>query len=261
MLVVSLAMPGLTPAKMAAYLGIIALLIIGYAACTPKLYRASAIGLVGVILFSGFAASITNGGVDGYVTPVLLAGPIAAALFLGGREAALAGAAVILCFFTLFGLDWLGLIAETPYSANQTRVGATVLLSLTMLACTLAMTQFSANRDKLIKHLLASNAAIAEAEAAARQSQEFAEEKQAEAELASRTREEFLSNMSHEIRTPLNGIVGLTAVLATTHLTAQQSELVGLVRRSSGTLVRLVDDLLNHYRLASVGLSECFSIY
>ena len=55
---------------------------------------------------------------------------------------------------------------------------------------------------------------------------------------------EFLANMSHEIRTPLNGIIGLTDVLAATHLDALQRELVGTVRSSAETLERVLGDIL-----------------
>ena len=70
-----------------------------------------------------------------------------------------------------------------------------------------------------------------------------------EAETANRYKNEFLANISHEIRTPLNGITGLTEILSTTELTAEQKELVGLLKKSSKNLIVLVNNLLDFSKL------------
>ncbi len=65
------------------------------------------------------------------------------------------------------------------------------------------------------------------------------------AEAANRAKSDFLANMSHEIRTPLNGVIGIIDALSRTPLSAEQTEMVGLVRDSGVTLERLVSDVLD----------------
>ena len=67
----------------------------------------------------------------------------------------------------------------------------------------------------------------------------------AAAEAASRAKSDFLANMSHEIRTPLNGVIGIIDALSRTPLSAEQAEMVGLVRDSGAMLERLVSDFLD----------------
>jgi PAS domain S-box-containing protein len=70
-------------------------------------------------------------------------------------------------------------------------------------------------------------------------------EAKAAAEAASRAKSDFLANMSHEIRTPLNGVIGIIDALSRTPLSAEQTEMVGLIRDSGVTLERLVSDFLD----------------
>jgi PAS domain S-box-containing protein len=70
-------------------------------------------------------------------------------------------------------------------------------------------------------------------------------EAKAAAEAASRAKSEFLANMSHEIRTPLNGVIGIIDALSRTPLSAEQMEMVDLVRDSGVVLERLVSDFLD----------------
>jgi signal transduction histidine kinase/ActR/RegA family two-component response regulator len=70
-------------------------------------------------------------------------------------------------------------------------------------------------------------------------------EAKAAAEAANRAKSEFLANMSHEIRTPLNGVIGIVDALSRTPLSAEQAEMVALIRASGVTLERLVSDVLD----------------
>ena len=70
-------------------------------------------------------------------------------------------------------------------------------------------------------------------------------EAKAAAEAANNAKTDFLANISHEIRTPLNGVIGIVDALARTALSADQVEMVGLIRDSGATLERLVSDFLD----------------
>lgn len=74
---------------------------------------------------------------------------------------------------------------------------------------------------------------------------------QQKADSANRSKSLFLANMSHEIRTPMNGMLSLVQVLQTTKLDEQQHEYLKSIDRAGGTLVRLIDDLLDLSRIES----------
>lgn len=66
-----------------------------------------------------------------------------------------------------------------------------------------------------------------------------------EAHRANKAKSQFLANMSHEFRTPLNGLAGMSELLATTHLDAEQRECLNTIQASTRTLLALVDDVLD----------------
>ncbi|MCF4099293.1 hybrid sensor histidine kinase/response regulator [Maritalea mediterranea] len=78
------------------------------------------------------------------------------------------------------------------------------------------------------------------------------EEKNAQLEEADRMKDTFLANTSHELRTPLNGIVGISETLtagAAGDLSERQRSQLQLITFSARKLSRLVDDLLDLYRI------------
>ncbi|TLV03048.1 response regulator [Dyadobacter luticola] len=68
---------------------------------------------------------------------------------------------------------------------------------------------------------------------------------QTAAEKARKVKESFLANMSHEIRTPLNGIIGLANLLAATPLDSSQKDYIEMLRQSSGSLLNILNDILD----------------
>lgn len=72
------------------------------------------------------------------------------------------------------------------------------------------------------------------------------------AEEATKVRERFLANMSHEIRTPMNGILGMADLLLQSKVLAGENlENLELLRSSSSSLLRLLDDILHLSKLES----------
>jgi signal transduction histidine kinase len=73
------------------------------------------------------------------------------------------------------------------------------------------------------------------------------DEKSEQLRAASESKNRFWANVSHELRTPLNSITGLTRLLADPAggLDAEQLYQVELIRKASGTLLTLVNDLLD----------------
>lgn len=79
------------------------------------------------------------------------------------------------------------------------------------------------------------------------------------AQAASRAKDEFLAMMSHEIRTPMNGVMGLAEVLEDTPLSNDQAGLVKMMRDSAGTMLAILDDILDYSKIEAGHLSLSYT--
>lgn len=70
-----------------------------------------------------------------------------------------------------------------------------------------------------------------------------------QARAADRAKSEFLATISHEIRTPINAIQGCLQILETHNLNAAQVRLLEVMGSASGSLLALIDDVLDMARL------------
>lgn len=76
-----------------------------------------------------------------------------------------------------------------------------------------------------------------------------------EAEAASAAKSRFLAVVSHEIRTPLNGILGMTALMQKTPLSAEQRTYARAIETSGEALLTLIEDLLDFSKIEAGRLS------
>jgi signal transduction histidine kinase/CheY-like chemotaxis protein/HPt (histidine-containing phosphotransfer) domain-containing protein len=73
----------------------------------------------------------------------------------------------------------------------------------------------------------------------------------AAAEQANAAKDVFLATMSHEIRTPMTGLLGMLELLSLSKLSREQSETLAVAHDSGLALGRIIDDILDHAKIAA----------
>jgi signal transduction histidine kinase len=86
-------------------------------------------------------------------------------------------------------------------------------------------------------------------EAALQQAQEKLTAAKDAAEAGSVAKSEFLANMSHEMRTPLAGTLGMIGLVLDTEIGSEERQLLEMAKRSSESLLRIIDDVLDFSRI------------
>ncbi|MDR1153284.1 MAG: HAMP domain-containing histidine kinase [Bacteroidales bacterium] len=136
-------------------------------------------------------------------------------------------------------------VTPTLYQHYKYRIW-TGLMIIAVLSIALLFTLFFYARTKRLKD----NLEVSEAEL--RVAKENAEE-------ANRLKSAFLANMSHEIRTPLNSIVGFSNILTTRESSMEERQTYSkIIRKSSDSLLHLINDILDISRLDAEKVDFCF---
>jgi signal transduction histidine kinase/CheY-like chemotaxis protein/uncharacterized protein YxeA len=68
---------------------------------------------------------------------------------------------------------------------------------------------------------------------------------------ANTSKSEFLARMSYEVRTPLNGIIGMSDILIKHKLSAEDKDIVSLLRQSAEVLLNIINDILDFSKIES----------
>ncbi|KEA63765.1 diguanylate cyclase [Marinobacterium lacunae] len=93
-----------------------------------------------------------------------------------------------------------------------------------------------------------------------KQHEEALKKARCEALASAQAKSEFLANMSHEIRTPMNGVLGMIDLVLGSELSAEQRDFLSVARKSSRSLLTLLNSILDLAKYESGKFSpECIN--
>ncbi len=149
---------------------------------------------------------------------------------------------------------WILLVSLSPYMAilglvayGQARIALAQHHTIGALAACFTIVLFGVQ-------FWSARAQLAAAWTELMDARQAAEDRERAAETANRAKSDFLATMSHELRTPLNGVLGMAQALTSEHLTQVQQERVKIIRRSSESLLAVLNDLLDLSKIEACAL-------
>ncbi|MEL6724927.1 MAG: EAL domain-containing protein [Pseudomonadota bacterium] len=154
--IVMVVMPVMTIGKAIAALAAILIGSLSWICHHEKLYTASAATIVAITIIGGFVASLSNGGADGFVAPIMISAPVTAAVFIGARATLISAVAVVAAIISLLFLDRIGLVTEAPYAPATLDIAAIVMLSAATGICASGVGYFAHAMQTQIRSMRAS---------------------------------------------------------------------------------------------------------
>ena len=158
--IVMVVMPVITIGKFIAALAAILIGSLSVLCHHERLYTASAATIVAITIIGGFVASLSNGGADGFVAPIMISAPVTAAVFIGARATLISAIAVVLAIISLLYLENLGWVTEAPYSPKTLDIAAIVMLSASTGICASGVGYFAHAMQAQIRSMLESQAQL-----------------------------------------------------------------------------------------------------
>ncbi|MEO1305060.1 MAG: EAL domain-containing protein [Pseudomonadota bacterium] len=151
--IVLVIMPVMTIGKAIAALAAILIGSLAWLCHHEKLYTASAATIVAITIIGGFVASLSNGGADGFVAPIMISAPVTAAVFIGARATLISAVGVVVAIVSLLFLERAGLVTEAPYTEQTLNVAAIVMLSAATGICAAGVGYFAHAMQAQIRSL------------------------------------------------------------------------------------------------------------
>lgn len=151
--IIAIVMPLLTIGKVIAAVAALLIGSLSWICRYERLYRMCAATIVAVTIIGGFVASLSNGGADGFVAPIMILAPVAAGVFIGARATVVTAILVVAAIISLWFLNRAGFVRPAPYSDATLEIAAIVMLSAATAICAVGVGYFAHAMQTQIKSL------------------------------------------------------------------------------------------------------------
>ncbi len=197
--------------------------------------------LCGVMMFILGGVEFYSGGFHAAVLPWLLIVLVLATLLVGHAFAAICALLLISGQAGLFALarsDYAFPVDASPDQPVVVLTSTSIALGIGVVVAWLD----DASRTKTKHALTKTLAKLRKVNDELRVASENANS-------ANAAKMQFVANISHELRTPMNGVIGMTDLLLDSELAAEQRDYAETIRTSAGSLLAIIDDVLDFSKL------------